>query len=230
MIQDWFMRLLTLGIGLFMMLCGGMGAIATFNSLRLAVFAPPFHPRRSGRFMAQGVVRATDPSQVQTTPLSHTACVAYRFAITEIRGRKSKVFLYTEYRGRSNISLSTENGVLQIDRCELDFNDYHANDQQHVFRDFLQARSHTLLAQHNISSKNAVGARRSLSITESILREGDAVYAVGRQVWVDQKRIFKDVIVTDKPIRRFIMRATVMFAASILVLYLSVGVVQVAFR
>ena len=97
-----FGSLLTLGVGLFVMLCSGMGAVSSFNSLRLVVFAPDFHPARKGRIIARGVVRATDAAQIQKTPLSHTPCLAYSFSIIESRGRRTKAYLHTERRVQKN--------------------------------------------------------------------------------------------------------------------------------
>lgn len=230
MLYDWLIRLLTLGIGLFMLLCGGLGAIATFNNLKTSLFAPPFYPDRSGRFVAQGIVQATDSSKMVTAPLSQSPCVACKLTISESRGRSRRVFLYTKYRGQSNISLRTEYGLLSIDSCELHLERYHTSDQQHMFRLFSQEQSYSLLTQHNISANSSVGTRRSLSITESVLCEGDVVYAIGRQIWSNQKRILKSVIVTDKPIRHFIAKSIFMFTASMLIIYLSVGVIHIAFR
>lgn len=222
--------LFTLGLGLFTMLCSLMGAISSFNSLRLVVFAPDFHPARKGRITARGVVRATDAAQVQKPPLSHTHCLAYSFSIIESRGRRTKAYLHTERRGQWNLTVQTDKGSIAVERCELDLNRVHFRDMQHPFKAFEQARSHELLDEHNISPKNLAGMRRSLIVTESILRDGDQVSLMGRQYWNNQQRSLKNAIMTDKPIRDFILRASVMFVASLLFLYFSIGVIQVAFR
>lgn len=225
-----FGSLLTLGVGLFVMLCSGMGAVSSFNSLRLVVFAPDFHPARKGRIIARGVVRATDAAQIQKTPLSHTPCLAYSFSIIESRGRRTKAYLHTERRGQWNLTVQTEKGSIAVERCQLYLSRVHFQDVQHTFKEFVQMRSHELLTEHNISPKNLAGIRRSLSLTEVILRDGDQVSLMGRQYWNGQQRSLKNAIITDKPVRDFILTMSVMFVASLLFFYFSIGVIQVAFR
>ena len=230
MLAVLFNQVLTLGLGLFMMLCGSMGAISAFNSLRLAAFAPPFHPRRQGRIMACGLVRPTDPSQLQTAPLSQIPCLAYQFSIVESRGRNTKAYLHSERRGQWNLSIHTPSGVLPVTSCELDLNNIHLQDHQHLFAEFENQRAFALLSENNISPNNMAGMRRSLTLRESILRSGDRVYLIGRQQWSDGQRTLKNAVITDKPISQFILKASVMLVASAAVVYISTGVIHLALR
>ncbi|MEM9152316.1 MAG: hypothetical protein AAGB19_17925, partial [Cyanobacteria bacterium P01_F01_bin.3] len=133
-------------------------------------------------------------------------------------------------RGQWNLTVQTANSSLAVDACALELNTVYYQDMQHPFKPFADRRSHKLLSDANIPPKNLAGMRRSLTLTESILREGGQVSLMGRQTWVNQQRSLKGAIITDQPIGRFILKATVMFIASALVVYLSTGVIDAAFR
>ncbi|MEM1370576.1 MAG: hypothetical protein AAGG02_21775 [Cyanobacteria bacterium P01_H01_bin.15] len=205
-----------------------------FEQLRLTAFAPSYHPYRQGRFATHGVAHATDSSQIQTAPLSQSLCIAYQFSIVRfLRYKNRKTILHTEQQGQQNLSVHTTRGTVRVNSCKIEFNTIHCEDKQDRPNEFSNQWSHQLVAEKKALSDTIWDAvflhHHSLRLKESVLREGDKVYIFGRQAWVNQQRIFKDVIVTDKPDYIVVLNAAENFVIGAFMLcVMAYGVYQAA--
>jgi len=223
-------QLLTVVYALLFLLLGSMGAISAGNSLRQTAFVPNYHPRRRGRVKAKGLVRATDPAQTYMTPLSQTQCIAYRISITRKTGKNASTTLYQETCGQGNLSLQTQHGTLPISPCKLQLQKVHYQDHYNILKDFHNPLSHQILKEKNITLKNIAGIKRSLTISEYILCNGDPAYMVGQQAWNNGQQELKAVIVTDQPVRRLVLVASVMLTGSLVCIYIATAMIQAVFQ
>jgi hypothetical protein len=196
-------------LGGFTALMGVGSFLWGFHRLRLTVFALSRHPHYQGRVITQGLARPTDPQQVHMSPLSESPCIAYQFSILEsrsgVKGGRSQSVLYQDIRGQWNLSLQTPRGIIPIQSCELDFDRASWQDTQTVFRHFAHPRSVLLLAEHGINPQLARW-RRSLTLSETLIRDGDPIRVIGRMQSHPPR--LAAAIVTDKSDRRILLEAT----------------------
>ncbi|BDM78560.1 hypothetical protein [Acaryochloris marina] len=222
-------------LGLFVILMGGGACYIGFRGLKLTIFAPSYHPRRKGRMMAKGKACATHPNEVQTTPISQTACIAYEFFILEPRNNTKEgdsfAFLHRQSRGRWNLSVQTSRGQVQVKPTELELDHIHFEDRQDLWSEFTESRSVSLLAEQKITLKHKLtGTRRTLILREKVIRNGDVIRVLGRQKHSNQLPLLEDAIVTDKPISRVILESSLALLAGLFVLGVGISLINHAFR
>ncbi|MFK8185581.1 MAG: hypothetical protein AB8B99_19565 [Phormidesmis sp.] len=232
------MTLLTslLGIAFYLLLGGfvtfmGAGTCIYFlRRLRLTLLTPQYHPHRTGRMIATGLVRATHTNEQYLTPLSKTPCVAYELTITESKGKNSRITHYREFRGQQNLSIQTTRGTVQIGNYTLEVIGAHFQDHQHVFSHFSHPKSAAFLAEKGIKPNSMVGTKRSLTIREFILRNGDPIRAIGKRQQQTHPVTLENALVTDQPIWQIIGLSLLFCAAGAFVAWIGFGILTLGFR
>ena len=145
-------------------------------------------------------------------------------------GKNSSTTLYQETCGQENLSLQTQHGTLPISQCELQLKRVHCQDRYNLLKDFDNPLSYQILREKRITLKNIAGIKRSITISEYILRNGDPAYMVGQQEWNNRRRVLNTVIVTDQPVRQLVLLASVMLIGSSVCIYIALAMIQAALR
>lgn len=217
-------------LGLFVILMGGAACWGAIQRLRQTVLVPKFHPRRIGRMVATGLVRAVNSKDVHFAPLSLTPCIAYQFLILERRSKNSVVVLYRESKGQWNLKLQTQMGMVQLNPRELDLDKIHDRDNQHLFESFSKPRSVLLLEEKGIKPTNITRMRRSLTLKECILSNGDSIRVIGRREDDHQPLLLEDAIITNKSVLRVILESFLMLIVGAAFIWFALGLIDYAFR
>lgn len=224
-------RVFHLLLGGSILLMGGGGVLWGWQRLMGCICGGHVHSRRRGRIASRGMARATNPDEIQNSPLSIRSCIAYDCLILEsrsgVKGIASPATLYRLCRGQWNLSIQTTRDQLPIRRCELDLERPHALDRQNLLHSFIHARSDNLLAERGIDPELA-GMRRSLSVLEFIVCDGDAVSVFGRMN--PESRKIEDAIVTDNPRSRFLLESALAVIMSAWGMWIGLAVVAHGLR
>ena len=214
-------------LGSFIALFGGAGFLWGIHRLRTSVFVRNYHPRHLGRVVVRGKACATNPNKVLRSILSKRSCIAYNFSILELKGKSNSRILYRESRGQWNLSIQTKMAKVQINPREMDFKNPHFQDSQNLFGDFANPLSLTLLAEKGINPR-IFGIRRSLLLEESVISDGDEIWALG---WIhDQALQLEDAIVTDKSVSRIIVESSLACIVSAWFVWIALAVLAYTLR
>lgn len=206
-------------IGLLALVMGLVGLKSALFRLASGILGRKYRSGMTGAVLISGTATSAQEAEPESSPLTGTGCIAYSFKITERvasgKGGHATSILHHESRGVGNVRLLTPAGdLLELATKDMDLDKVHHRVGQHLFHALDDDVARRILEKHDISLKRA-GLRRSISLAESLVREGTPIRVSGR---IDRSnpRLITKALVTDTSNAYVIGKSMVLLLVSLL--------------
>ncbi|MBI5495420.1 MAG: hypothetical protein HY904_10380 [Deltaproteobacteria bacterium] len=213
---------------------GGLAAVGFTRGARLRrILATPttsLSELRPGFREVKGRVAAAEGTQMLVSPLSGTRCVYYEFKVEEHRHHGNKSRWRTVVKDRGQVPCVLSDGTAEV-RVKLKEAELVLRPDSRMrtglFQDAPPELEQTMLERYGRSTQGLI-FNKHMRYTETVLEEGDALYALGtvqgtRASGLKMEKGTDLFIVSDLPENELVGR----YRWQALALYIAAGVVAV---